>query len=75
MYAMQTTHLTVPIFTSSAHLNVYCIVRIVSPWVISLHQLWTGGGLRIRTELIYVLPYTSVLYLYKNITLKREVGL
>ncbi len=33
------------------------------------------GGLIIRTELIYELPYTSVLYRYNNFELKRGVGL
>ncbi len=33
-------------------LCVYRIVRIISPWWSPLHQLWTGGELIIRTELI-----------------------
>ncbi len=31
----------------------YHIVRIISPWAIFLHQLWTGGRLIICTKLIY----------------------
>ncbi len=52
---------------------MYNIVRIISPWAISLHHS-EQGGLIIRTELIYEFPYISVLYLYRNFELHEEAG-
>ncbi len=50
---------------------MYSIVHIMSPF----HTSALNGGLIIHSELIYELPYISVLYLYKNFELKRGVGL
>ncbi len=44
------------------HGPIYRIIRIISPWAISFHQLWTRSGLIIRTELIYeYITYTRTL--------------
>ncbi len=39
--------------TAVYYLATCTVVCIISPWAISLHQLWTGSGLVIHTELIY----------------------
>ncbi len=48
----------------------YHIVQIISPWAIYLHQLWTGGGLIIPTELIIIRTY----HIYASYTYTRTLS-